>query len=146
MRKIDMVVVHCSDSPDYMDIGYKEIKSWHTDKPPKGNGWDDIGYHYVIRRNGEIEKGRKDEVAGAHAAGVNSNSIGICVVGKKNFSPEQQKALTGIINWLRGKYNISIEKVLGHCEAVDTPKTCPNMDMNKVRAELIFIQPEPKVR
>lgn len=140
-RQIDLLVVHCSASPDYMDIGVKEIRSWHLQQ-----GWSDIGYHYVIRRNGEIEKGRGDEVVGAHAKGVNSNSIGICWVGETNPSPEQEKSLIGLINWLRGKYSVTIENVKGHREAVKTSKTCPNLNMDRLRAELIFVQPKPEVR
>lgn len=141
-RDIDMIVVHCSASPDYMDIGTKEIRDWHIN----GNGWSDIGYHYVIRRNGEIERGRPEEIAGAHARGVNSRSIGICWVGTNNISPEQEKSLVGLINLIRGKYNIKIENVKGHREAVQTTKTCPNLNMDRLRAELCFIQPIPKVR
>lgn len=145
-RKIDMIVVHCSDSPDYLDIGVKQIREWHTLPPPKGNGWSDIGYHFVIRRNGEIERGRPETEAGAHAKGVNTRSIGIVWVGKTNPSPEQEKSMVGLINWLRGKYNVSIDNVLGHREAVDTGKSCPNINMDRLRAELIFIQPKPEVR
>lgn len=141
MRQIDLIVVHCTASPDYLDIGAKQIKDWH-----KNQGWSDIGYHYVIRRNGEIEKGRPDEVAGAHAKGVNANSIGIVWVGTNSPSPEQEKSMVGLINWLRGKYNVKLENVLGHREAVKTSKTCPNINMDKLRAELIFIQPVPEVR
>jgi len=141
-RHVDLIVIHCSASPDYMDIGAKEIKSWHVDD----NGWSDIGYHYVVRRNGEIEKGRPDETTGAHAYGVNSRSIGICWVGINNISPEQEKSMIGLVNWLRGKYNVTIENVKGHKEAVKTKKTCPNINMNRFRAELIFVSEKPEVR
>jgi N-acetyl-anhydromuramyl-L-alanine amidase AmpD len=125
-----------------MDIGAKTIRDWHVN----GNGWHDIGYHYVVRRNGEIEKGRPDRLPGAHARGANRNSIGIVWVGTTNPSPEQEKSLFSLIHFLMGKYDVKIENVLGHCEAVKTDKTCPNLNMNKVRAELIFVQPVPKVR
>ena len=141
-RKIKLIVIHCTASPDYLDIGAKEIRKWHVD----GNGWSDIGYQYVVRRNGEIERGRPDNIAGAHARGVNSISIGICWVGINNPSPEQEKSLVGLVNWLRGKYNITIDNVKGHNEAVKTSKTCPNLNMDRFRAELIFVQPKPEVR
>lgn len=141
-RNVDLIVVHCSASPDYMDIGAKEIKDWHVN----GNKWSDIGYHYVVRRNGEIERGRPERIPGSHARGVNSRSIGICWVGTTNISPEQEKSLIGLINLVRGKYNIEIENVKGHREAVKTDKTCPNLNMDRLRAELPFIQPIPKVR
>ena len=141
MRHIDSIVIHCTASPDYMDIGVKEIDSWH-----KQRGWSQIGYHYVIRRNGEVERGRPEHIQGAHARGVNQTSLGIVWVGTDQPSPEQEKSLVGLINLLRGKYNIKIENVKGHREAVKTDKTCPNLNMDKLRAELIFIQPKPEVR
>jgi len=141
MRLIDKIVVHCTASPDYLDIGASTIRKWHKDR-----GWSDIGYHYVIRRNGEIEKGRPDEKIGAHARGANSSSIGIVWVGTNAPSPEQEKSLFSLIHFLMGKYSIKIDNVLGHHEAVKTSKTCPNLNMDRVRAELIFVQPVPKVR
>lgn len=141
MRDIKSIIVHCSASPDYMDIGASTIRNWH-----KARGWSDIGYHYVVRRNGEIEKGRPDARIGAHARGANSKSIGVVWVGTNNLAPEQEKSLISLIHYLMGKYNVKIENVLGHCEAVKTSKTCPNLNMNRVRAELIFVQPVPKVR
>ena len=141
MRDITSIILHCSASPDYMDIGASTIRQWHKDR-----GWSDIGYHYVVRRNGEIEKGRPDEKIGAHARGANSKSIGICWVGINSPSPEQEKSLFSLIHDLMGKYSVKIENVLGHSEAVQTGKTCPNLNMNRVRAELIFVQPVPKVR
>lgn len=141
MRHIDKIVIHCTASPDYLDIGAKEIDQWHRDR-----GWSQIGYHYVVRRNGEVERGRPEHLDGAHARGVNATSIGICWVGTDQPSPEQEKSLVGLVNLLRGKYNVKIEKVLGHREAVKTDKTCPNLNMDRFRAELIFIQPKPEVR
>lgn len=142
MRSIKSIIIHCTASPDYRDIGYKEIKDWHVN----GNGWSDIGYHYVVRRNGEIEKGRPDRLPGAHARGANRDSIGVVWVGTNQIDPNQEKALLSLIHYLMGKYNVKIENVLGHREAVKTDKTCPNLNMDRVRAELIFVQPIPKVR
>lgn len=146
MRKITQIVVHCTASPDYQDIGFKEINQWHKERGWLSPSGISCGYHYVIRRNGEIERGRPDAEAGAHAAGANSNSIGIVWVGTTKISPEQEKSLFALNHYLMGKYNISVDKVLGHCEAVKTDKTCPNLNMDRVRAELIFVQPTPKVR
>ena len=141
MRHIDQIVVHCTASPDFQDIGVKEIDKWHKDR-----GWSQIGYHYVVRRNGEIERGRPERLQGAHAKGANQTSIGIVWVGVNECDPVQYKKMIGLINYLRGKYNIKLENVLGHNEAVKTHKTCPNLNMNRLRAELIFIQPKPEVR
>lgn len=141
MRKINNIIVHYTASPDYMDVGRKEIKEWHL-----ARGFSDIGYHYVIRRDGTIETGRDPKLPGAHARGRNSDSIGVCWVGNDVISPAQEKSLFGLLNWLRGVYSLPPEAVLGHNEAVKAPTDCPKLDMNRVRAELIFIQPIPKVR
>lgn len=66
MRKIDRIVIHCSASPDNRDIGAEEIRQWH-----KSQGWKDIGYHWVIRRDGTIEQGRKEFDIGSHVKGFN---------------------------------------------------------------------------
>lgn len=54
MRTIDLIIIiiHCAATKPSQDIGANTIRKWHTDPPPNGNGWSDIGYHYVIRRNG----------------------------------------------------------------------------------------------
>jgi N-acetyl-anhydromuramyl-L-alanine amidase AmpD len=70
------VVWHCSATKPGLDIGAREIREWHLAK-----GWADIGYHLVIRRDGTIEPGRAMDDIGAHVAGHNSNSIGVCLVG-----------------------------------------------------------------
>ena len=77
MRKITDIVVHASATPkgQYFDI--HDIRKWHTDPKPHGNGWRDVGYHYVVLLDGTIQIGRQLEVLGAHVKGYNRNSIGI---------------------------------------------------------------------
>lgn len=133
MRKVTQIVIHCSDSEDSLDIGRREIKDWHLQR-----GWSDIGYHYVIRRNGVVENGRTEQEIGAHVAGHNKNSIGICWVGRKHISKEQMKSLKALVQGLAHKYNLDVtEDVVGHYE-LDPNKSCPNLDMKLFRAELIF--------
>ena len=132
MRTIDRIVIHCADTPPTMDIGSDEIRQWHI----KERGWKDIGYHYVIRRNGIVEKGRDldhdgdvDEEVGAHVAGFNSHSIGICLVGgkpKANFTVEQWDSLKKLVKGLSFTYK-QVE-VVGHCD-LDPHKTCPQFDV-----------------
>jgi len=76
-RPINLIVVHASYTPPSMDIGAETIRDWHVND----NGWDDIGYHYVITRAGEVEVGRPLEMAGAHVRGHNDDSIGVCLIG-----------------------------------------------------------------
>lgn len=134
MREIDKIIIHCSASKENQDIGAKEIDAWH-----KKCGWDGIGYHFVIRRNGETEQGRALEKAGAHCRGQNKNSIGICLAGgidengraENNFTPKQFQSLRELVAELQGKYPKA--SVHGHNEFA--PKACPCFDVQKFFAE-----------
>ena len=76
MRKIDSVIIHCSATKAGMDFSVADIDRWH-----RAQGMNGIGYHYVVRLDGTVEKGREVEVAGAHCLGWNGRSIGICYIG-----------------------------------------------------------------
>lgn len=128
MRNINKIIVHCSASPDNRDIGVKEISEWH-----KQRGWSAIGYHYVIRRDGTVEEGRDVKRAGAHCSGENKVSIGICVVGIKDFDPRQFASLKKLIKELQGRFgNIPAFEHRHFPSAKKQGKTCPNFDLNKV--------------
>ena len=128
MREIKKFIVHCADTPSHMDIGVKEIRKWHTDSKPDGNGWSDIGYHYVIRRNGELEIGRPIERSGAHTRGHNEDSVGICLVGRHYFTSEQFMALQTLYTAFQSLYgNIPC---YGHKD-FDSGKTCPNFEVRE---------------
>jgi len=93
------VVVHHSASAD---VSAAEVHHWHLAK-----GWSGIGYHYLIRRNGQIEIGRPAEMIGAHAQGYNEDSIGICLTGnfmKESPAPEQLLALGELIHEMEKLY------------------------------------------
>lgn len=75
-RRIDEIIVHCTATPAGRDYTVADIRKWHKEK-----GWSDIGYHYVIYRNGECHDGRDVNVIGAHCQGHNSHSIGLVYVG-----------------------------------------------------------------
>ncbi len=124
MRMINQIVIHCSDTPAGMDIGVKEIDEWH-----KARGWDSCGYHYVIRRNGRLERGRLDGVVGAHVQGHNANSIGICMVGGGhgvcNFTQQQWSELQTLIVELTLEYPDAA--VCGHRD-LNPEKACPAFD------------------
>lgn len=125
MRQINQIIIHCSATPSDMDIGVEEIRDWHM-----GRGWSDVGYHFVIRRSGEIEVGRPIERAGAHARGHNAHSIGICMVGGNNvtdFNIKQFNALYNFVIHLRGSYPDA--QVLGHRDLEGVAKLCPCFDV-----------------
>lgn len=128
MRKLNLHVIHCADTPDDMDIGAKEITKWHTDPKPQGNGWSDNGYHFIIKKDGTIEIGRPLEKMGAHAKGYNRNSVGTCLVGRDSFTHAQYESLRTIDNFLRKVYNV---ETVGHCD-ITIGKTCPNFNVKKV--------------
>jgi N-acetyl-anhydromuramyl-L-alanine amidase AmpD len=115
-RRTDFIVVHCSATPPESDIGVDEIRDWHVNQ----NGWSDIGYHAVIRRDGEIEFGRHFDLAGAHVSGQNYRSIGVCMVGgvdhrgnpENNFTQDQFESLTILLDMLERAYPMA--KTLGH--------------------------------
>ena len=130
-RNIDLILVHCSDSYDRMDIGVEEITKWHTER-----GFNTIGYHFVIRKDGKIETGRNINIAGAHCRGYNRNSVGICYVGGRSDDDKpiddrtdaQKKSLAALIINLQAEH--PGVKIKGHNE-LSVSKSCPNFDVQE---------------
>lgn len=126
MRHIDTIIVHCSATSPGLNYGAEQIRRWHVED----NGWSDIGYHYVIKRDGTLEEGRPLMRAGAHTKGHNENSIGICLVGgvrvsgkpEFNFTYRQMHKLLVLITDLKSQYDI--KRVAGHRD-FDDGKACP---------------------
>lgn len=121
MRNITKLIVHCSATPNDRNITVEEIRSWHL-----ARGWSDIGYHYVISRDGKILCGRPVGIAGAHCQGHNFDSVGVCLVGDDEFNPVQFKALQNLYAMLKGFYPDM--KAFGHRDFTDL-KTCPNFEV-----------------
>ena len=141
MRKINKIILHCSDTPEGRDNKAADIKRWHTLPPPKGNGWEDIGYHYVVDLDGTIEPGRPIEEVGAHCTGQNADSIGICYVGgktkdmkavKDTRTKEQKDSLVKLLKYLVAKY--PGVKIYGHRDFSSKP--CPSFDAKSEYAYL----------
>ncbi|MBD5320075.1 MAG: N-acetylmuramoyl-L-alanine amidase [Bacteroides sp.] len=127
MRKIDKIIIHCSATPEGKDFTVQQIREWHV----KGNGWRDIGYHFVIYRDGSIHKGRPIEQVGAHTTGHNAHSIGICYIGgcaadgktpKDTRTKAQRLALIKLVRELKASYPSA--SVHGHNEFAN--KACPS--------------------
>lgn len=132
MREIKKIIVHCSATRPSMDVGAREIRDWHT----KNNGWSDIGYHGVIRRDGTFEPGRSFDTPGAHTSGQNKNSVGICLVGgvggdnktpENNFTPAQFETLERTVRELLQKFPEAT--VHGHNEFA--AKACPSFNVRE---------------
>lgn len=97
----------------------RTVHTWHL-----GRGFSGIGYHFLVRKNGTIERGRAENLVGAHVTGHNSDSIGICFEG--NFETEtmgeaQKNAGSELVEYLKKKYSIGI--VVRHKDLAAT--ACP---------------------
>ena len=118
----DMIVIHHTGSPD-MDASAEQIHGWHLN-----NGWSGIGYHYVIRKDGTIERGRPEWAIGSHAYGENSHTIGIHLSGyfeQAEPTSKQIEKLAMLIADVADRYGIPIDRnhVVGHGELMSTD--CP---------------------
>lgn len=121
-NKINILVVHCSDTPDKKNLRAIDIHKMHLNF-----GWDGIGYHKIICRNGDIENGRPEYWIGAHTFGKNKNSLGVCLIGQTNFTELQFNSLELILKeW---KINYPNAEIKGHRNAIATKKTCPNFNV-----------------
>ena len=140
MRPIDHIIIHCTATPpDWWgkaktSAKVAEVRRWHKDQ----RGWSDIGYHYLIDRDGTVAIGRPLERIGAHTRGHNTGSIGIALFGghgsaetdafAENFTAAQDAALIALIEELRVRYP-AIKRVSGHNEFA--AKACPGFNVPK---------------
>ena len=129
MRKINEIIVHCSATAEGRDYTVSDIDRWH-----KSRGWQCIGYHYVIYRDGSVHTGRPVAQIGAHCTGHNANSIGVCYIGgcaadgktpKDTRTPQQREALRRLVADLQKQYPGAT--VHGHREFA--AKACPSFDV-----------------
>lgn len=128
--KIEYIAVHCSATPPEMEVTAEDINRWHVKR-----GWTEIGYHFVIRRNGQIEIGRNLDQRGAHVKGYNTNSWSICLIGglnengkaENNFAYQQFKALFALLRVL--KLMAPRAYIQGHRDFPEVKKDCPCFDV-----------------
>ena len=144
-RRINAIIVHCSDTPEGRPHTVADIRSWHIKK-----GYGDVGYHYVVYIDGSLHEGRDVDLVGAHcrAGGQNPHSIGVCYVGgcegevkngkivpkenerghhipKDTRTTAQKEALLNLLNGLRVLYPCA--KIYGHHD-FEKGKACPSFD------------------
>lgn len=138
MNKIDSIVLHCTATPEGKEFTAKDIDRMH-----KTIGFKCIGYHYVIKLDGTIEKGRPEEMIGAHcntkgfsSSSYNRHSIGISYVGglakdgetpKDTRTPAQKAALEKLIKNIVSRYHI--KEIIGHRDT--SPDTNKNGRVDK---------------
>lgn len=115
MRDIHTIVIHCTATKEDRSLTRNELKDMHL-----ARGFSDIGYHFYIRKNGVVEKGRHVMFMGAHVKGFNKHSIGIAYEGgldingrpKDTRTPEQKAEMERLIKTL--KHTLDIKQVVGH--------------------------------
>jgi hypothetical protein len=141
MRQIAKIIVHCSDTETGTTAA---IRAYHMRPVAQGGrGWNDIGYHWVIERDGSLHAGRDEAEVGAHCEGDNSDSIGICMVGVADFAPCQLLTMRKLLRMKVRDFGLSPADVHCHYEmpsGIKQGKTCPNIKGPIVR----FIVEEEK--
>lgn len=131
-RSINLLVIHHSASPRKTTV--EQLTQWHLER-----GFSEIGYHHVIRADGTLLMGRPLAKPGAHAAGHNTHSVGICLIGnntveKEGWTTAQQNALALYVRWFRTFFPEA--EVLGHRDLPDAHTLCPGLDVRKLLVEL----------
>ena len=81
----------------------RSIWNFHTAPPPAGNGWDDIGYNWLVDPNGVIYEGRGDNILGAHFCGTNGSTMGVCMIGTYTSISPTNETLSSIADLLAWK-------------------------------------------
>ena len=136
---VDEIIVHCAATRADWMAGHTlaekvaEIRRWHISAPLN---WKDIGYHWIIDRDGKVLAGRAETVIGAHAGAVkNRGTIGICLLGghgssendmfAKHFPRAQDITLRQMIDAISSRTGIT--RVSGHNEYA--AKACPGFDV-----------------
>jgi N-acetylmuramoyl-L-alanine amidase len=148
VRPVDLIVIHCSATPNGRPVGVEEIDAWHARRgfrrfdlwrrkhnPHLGA----IGYHFVILLGGAVATGRHLDEIGAHVVGNNRRSIGICLIGTDRYTPAQWGSAAANVAGLKRLYPAA--RVCGHrdlspdqdndglVEPWEWLKTCPGFDV-----------------
>lgn len=137
MRELREIIVHCSATPEGRHFTVSDIDKWH-----KARGWSGIGYHYVVCLDGTVHEGRPISKIGAHVAGRNKGTIGVCYIGgvakdgktpKDTRTPAQKDALVGLLKRLLSEHP-SVNLISGHHDYA--AKACPSFPARKEYASL----------
>ncbi len=135
IRRIDTLIIHCSDTPDGRWTTTADIDRWHAERgfrrDPRLIGHHEprlkhIGYHYVIYTTGAVANGRSAREIGAHCRGHNARSLGVCLIGRSRYTQRQWESLAALVEACGNAYpHITVH---GHRE-FDPGKTCPGFDV-----------------
>ncbi len=132
-KNFNEIILHCSATKEGQNFDVENIRKWHTSPP---NNWKDIGYHFVIKLDGTIQKGRSIIEVGSHTLGRNSNSIGICYIGgidsffkaKDTRTEKQKRSIDRLIKELLLSYP-QLKKLSGHNDYAN--KDCPSFKVSE---------------
>lgn len=128
-NRTDIIVLHHAEATE---CTIYDIHEWHL-----GNSWSGCGYHYFVRKNGSIYRGRPEDKVGAQCKGHNSHTIGICLEGNymKEIVPQKQlKATIELCNMLNKKYG-KLE-IRGHGELVATDCPGTNFPLEEIKSKV----------
>ena len=104
---VKYLIIHCSDTADDKDLSARDIHKMHLTF-----GWDGIGYHKIIRRDGTLENGRPEFWVGAHTYGLNKKSLGVCLIGQSNFTSNQLNSLEKLlIKWKKNTLFLKLKVI-----------------------------------
>ena len=130
-RMINEIIIHCTATPEGRECTVDEIRRWHRQR-----GFSDIGYHYIVHLNGDLDFGRNVDISGAHCLNHNAHSIGVVYVGgvakdgktpKDTRTQEQKATLASLLLDLRKLYPKA--SIHGHRDFAN--KACPSFDATK---------------
>ena len=124
-RFVDTTWVHCSASDNPQHDNIATIRRWHLDR-----GFNDVGYHWVILKSGQVIPGRTPERMPAAQKGHNKRALAVCVTGKRIFSPAQFESLNVLADVIEVAYDDQQIRFRGHCEV--SSKLCPVFDYRAV--------------
>ena len=139
MRTITLIIIHCSATPEGRRLDFETCRQDHI----RHRGFTDIGYHFYITRDGYLHRCRPVNQIGAHAAGWNDRSIGICYEGgldeagtpSDTRTYAQKCSLLDLLRQLRRDYPEA--KIVGHCQLSPyIRKACPCFDAREEYAGL----------
>lgn len=119
----------------------RQVREYH-----RRLGWRDIGYHYVIERDGRVVPGRPPSMQGAHclAGGMNHKALGLALIGNLEVRapfPAQAAALEELAARLMAEYRIPVAQVLGHGEVPGAATACPGRHLDLGRLRNVLARP-----
>ena len=139
MRKIDLIIIHCSATRADRSFTFDDLEACH-----KARGFKSVGYHYYITRDGMLYPGRPESESGAHARRYNAHSIGICYEGGLDAkgrpadtrTPAQKATMQALLESLCTDYPDAL--IIGHRDLPWVRKACPCFDVKKWLSDINF--------